>query len=122
MMSRSVEEIVQDYYTDMQQAFKTGKLNLNKLHLAEDILFLRPDKRFEGKQNVEKMLQELFVPSIKRYQIVHQFHDKTSSCYVIDCITKKSVTIPTVEWLKVKDGKIYEIHHFFDPTLWTMPL
>jgi hypothetical protein len=117
MVLRSVEEIVKDYYTDIQEAFKTGKLNLNKLHLSEDVMFLGPGERFEGKQAVEKMLLE-FIPRIKRYEFVHQFYDRSSACAIIDCVTKKSITIPSAEWIKVKEGKIYEVQIFFDPSLW----
>ena len=119
MMNRKIDEIVKDYYKDLTEAFKTGKLNLNKLHLAEDVLLLRPHEKFEGRQNVEKAMQDNLIPYFKRFELVHQFYDSTMACSIIDCVTKASATIPTAEWLKIRDGKIFEIHQFFDSTAWS---
>jgi hypothetical protein len=120
MSPRSPEEIVKDYYSCLQQACQTGVLNPAKLHFADDIIIVDPKKRYEGKPTVIKMYQDFLLPNVQRIVIQQQFTDKSSVCTIIDCITKNPhETISTVEWHKVKNGVIYEIHLFYDTEKWS---
>jgi len=118
-MHRTIEELVKDYYNEMQQAFKTGHINLNKLHFAENILVLGPNEKHEGKKNVEKMYNEMLLPYMTRFEILHHYFDHNSACTILDCVTKTPAgVVPTVEWMKFKDGKIYEIQLYYDGAKW----
>lgn len=119
-MSRTVEEIAKDYYISLEQAFKVGKINPVKFHFADDIRIMGPNELVEGKSQVLKMYDEKFVPMMDKFVHNHQFFDRSSVCTILDCITKKPhITIPTVEWLKIKNGLIYEIHLFYDSKKWS---
>lgn len=114
-MSRRIDEIVSDYYTELKQAVSTGKINFNKLHLAKDIVILQPEMRHEGEQAVHAFFQEQFLPFIKRMEIIHQFYDEHSACGIVGLIGKSfPSTVSCAEWFKLKDSKIFEIHHFVD--------
>jgi hypothetical protein len=119
MSPRSTEEIVNDYFTTLQNAYASGKLNPNKLHLAEDIVVFTPNGRAEGKTLVLKAYEEMLIPNIQKLVIHKQFSDRSSVCTIYDYVTKSPhLTIPAAAWYKVKDGLIYEMHIFFDPALW----
>ncbi len=119
-MSRTVEEIAKDYYIGLDQAFKVGKINPVKFHFADDIRIIGPMEQIEGKPQALKMLDEKFVPMVDKLIHNHQFYDRSSVCTLLDCVTKKPhITIPAAEWLKIKNGLIYEIHLFYDSAKWS---
>lgn len=119
MAPRTVEEIVGDYFTVMQQACMTRKINPAKLHFSGDIVIVGPHKRTEGKTNVLKMYEQILVPNMHKIVIHHQFFDKSSSCTIFDVISMgPHETIPTAAWHKVKNGEIYEIQVFYDSAKW----
>lgn len=119
MSPRSVEEIVSDYYTAMQQACMTGKLSPAKLHFSGDIVIVDPNHRTEGRQEVLKMYEEKLLPNLERLVIHHQFFDKSSCCTIFDNITKMHrEPVPTVAWIKVRNGEIYEVQVFYDSPKW----
>jgi len=118
-MSRTTEEIVKDYFKDLQQAFTSGKIHPIRLHLAEDIVITTPHTRIEGKANVLKNFEERLLPFVDKMNITKQYFDRSSACTIYDYVTKKPhITLPTVSWQKVKDGVIYEMHIFFDTAAW----
>lgn len=119
MSPRSTEEIVSDYFTTVQHAYDTGKLNPLKLHLADDIVVVTPSARAEGKTQVLKTFEETMIPTVEKIVIHKQFTDRSSACTIYDIITKNPhLTIPTVAWQKVRNGQIYEMHIFLDSALW----
>jgi hypothetical protein len=119
MMNRHALEIVKDYYASLQQAFKTGQLNPAKMHLSERVVILSPGEKFEGKKNVIEMLQNKLIPSVKRFEFIHQFEDKNTICTILDCITKKNGhNIPCAELIQINDGLIKEIQLFYDRSQW----
>lgn len=121
MHPRTIEEIAKDYYIGLDQAFKVGKINPAKFHFADDIRIIGPMENIEGKSQVLKMFDEKFVPMVDKQIQHHQFCDRSSVCTILDCITKKPhVTIPAAEWLKIKNGVIYEIKLFYDSAKWTI--
>lgn len=116
--NRTALEIINDYYQALNEGFKTGNLHSSKLHFAEDIVLVGPGEIFEGKKAAEQALTEFLVPFTKRFDLIHQIADAHSACTVIDCITKKSITVPCAEWVRVSGGKIAEIRCFYDTAAW----
>jgi hypothetical protein len=118
MSPRSIEEIVADFYTCIQQACQTGTLNPAKLHFSDDIVFEGPNGRVEGKSQVLKMIQEV-VSNLSKISIQRQFFDKGASCTIFEAAIKNPhALIPAAEWLNVKNGVIYEIRAFYDSAKW----
>lgn len=118
MSPRSIEEIVADYHTCLQQACLTGKINQMKLHFADDIAIVGPHHKLDGRVQVISKLEES-LSHIEKISIVHQFFDRSSACTIADYVTKKPhERIPHVSWHKVKNGMIYEIHNFYDTEDW----
>jgi hypothetical protein len=119
MSPRSPEEIVQDYYTSLQDACLVSRLNPAKLHFSDDIVLIGPNFRVEGKPFVIRSLEEQLIPRIEKLSIQRQFSDKNSVCTIFDCVTRgPQEKIPTVAWHKVKNGVIYEIQIFYDTAKW----
>lgn len=114
MSPRSVEEIVADYYTGLQEAMLTGKLNPHRMHFADDIVIFGAE-RVEGKSAAMKLLEEKVIPAFTKISIQYKFVDKNSICTIVDCHTKHDhQIIPAADWHKVRNGMIYEMRVFAD--------
>lgn len=119
-MNRTTEGIVKDYHNALKAAFETGHLHAEKLHLSPDAVILMPGNRFEGRSAVVDALARNFIPKIKKLDMIHEYYDRSTHCAIYDLVGKKSShTVPTVEWVKVKDGLIYEIQLFYDTAQWS---
>jgi hypothetical protein len=115
MSPRSAEEIVADYYTGLEEAILTGKLNPHRMHFADDIIIHGAEGRIEGKAAAMKLLEEKLIPAFTKISIKHKFVDKSSVCTIVDCHAKHNhQIIPAADWHKVKNGVIYEMYVFSD--------
>lgn len=118
MDNSSYKKIINDYYSSLQHAFKTGVLSSEKLHLADDVKVIVPNERFEGKATVESMLKEL-VKVVDHYDIQRIYYDHEGACVVMDCVVKlPPYHIATIEWFLIKNGKIAELHPVYDTLAW----
>ncbi|MFI5334604.1 MAG: nuclear transport factor 2 family protein [Chlamydiales bacterium] len=119
MSPRTTDEIVQEYFNDLQLAFDSGKVHPVRLHLAEDVVLVTPHNRIETKAKVLKNFEEKLLPNVDKMIILKHYSDRGSACTIYEYVTKAPhIKIPTVAWHKVKDGVIYEIHIYFDTALW----
>ena len=118
MLNDKIKSIIDDYYSELQHAFITGKIDFKKLHLADNVQVIAPTESFVGKKTVENMFIA-FITVVKHFDIQRQYCDNESCCTVMDCVTKRSpYHIATIEWIKVVDDKITEIHPVYDTLAW----
>lgn len=40
----SIQRIIEDYYAELQKAFKTGKINFDNLHLDNNVSVIGPNE------------------------------------------------------------------------------
>jgi hypothetical protein len=117
-METGIKKIISDYYTEIQRRFKGGELDFSRLHLDENVRVIGPNERFEGKQQVEEMFS-LFISMVDRYELKRQYFDHDSCCTLLNCVTRSpALSILTVEWILIKQGKIVEIHPIYDTAAW----
>ena len=117
-MTENVKKVISDYYDEMHKAFKTGTLDCSKLHLADEVAIIEQHTKVEGRKGVEEMLKG-FAKIVDHFDIKRQFFDHDSCCTFLYCITKSPrLSVVTVEWIIVKNGKIVELHPVFDTRVW----
>ena len=115
-MTRSTEEIIHDYYITLQDAAKSKILNAARLHLADDVVYIGPEGRVEGKHQLMKLFQDKLIPGLSKLSIQHQIFDKASGCTIFDWVNATPHTTHRfVEVHRVKNGVIYEIQRFVSP-------
>ncbi len=111
-------DIVTQYYTIMNQAFVSKSLAENKLPLADTITVTGPNEQVKGKEQVITMLKQ-FMVIMNRFDFKKQFSDETGVCTMLECVTSTPAgSVPTVEWMEVKNGKIQAIHLYYDTAKW----
>ncbi len=112
------KDVVAQYYKIMNEAFATKSLAIDKLPLADDVTITGPNEAVVGKQNVIAMLNQ-FMMIMKRFDFKKQFADETGVCTMLECVTSTPAgSVPTVEWMEVKSGKIQAIHLYYDTAKW----
>lgn len=113
-----VRSIIESYYSEITRGFKTGNLDVAKLHLAETVSIIGPDERFEGKEIVEKMFTG-FVGLVSTCEIKHQYFGTDSACTIINFVSKDgSHTVLTAEIITVKNSEIVKMEVIFDTAQW----
>ena len=117
-MSNNIKKIVESYYNELGQAFKSGVINFANLNLDDQVSVIAPTEKFAGKDVVQNMLKEL-VKIVEHFDIQRKYFDEESACIVMDCVVKyPPYHIATIEWMLIKDGKIMEIHPVYDTVAW----
>lgn len=117
-MNNKTQEVISDYYTELQKAFRIKKLDFNKLHLDEQVRIIGPNESFEGFQNVKEMFFK-FIAIVDKFNIKKQYFDEDSSCTVLDCVTSTPAgTVLTTELINIKEGRIVEIYIIYDTAAW----
>jgi hypothetical protein len=117
-MNAKLKGIINNYYSELQQAFKTGTIHFEKLHLDDHVKVIAPTERFEGKETVQEMFKQL-ITVVDHFDIQRQYYDNESCCTVMDCVTKfPPYHIATIEWILVADNKVTEIHPVYDTLAW----
>lgn len=112
------KDVATQYYTTMNQAFVSKMLAADKLPLSEDVMITGPNEHVKGKEQVIAMLKQ-FIMIMNRFDFKKQFTDETGVCTLLECVTSTPAgSVPTVEWMEVKNGKIYAIHLYYDTGQW----
>jgi hypothetical protein len=117
-MSSDPKSIVTEYYNELQNAFKTGKIDFAKLHFDDAVSVIGPNEQFLGKRVVQEMYLQ-FIQMVARFDITKQYFDQDSACTAMDCVMRSpQVAIATIEIIFVKSGKIHEIRPVYDTLAW----
>ncbi|MGE0010336.1 MAG: nuclear transport factor 2 family protein [Candidatus Babeliales bacterium] len=111
---RKKENVVKQYQATLNQACVTKQLDTEKLPFADTISIIEPHTRVDGKQAVISKLKQ-FLMNVHRFEIKKQFFNETDACTVVECImSMPKGSVPMVEWLEIKNGKIQTIHWYYD--------
>lgn len=111
-------ELVNEYYAEMKQSIKTGRLNFSKLLLADDAVLIGPGEKHEGKNVLEPVFNQ-FTSIIESFEIKRQIVNQSSACSIIEYQTKMSPQkVEMAEWIEIKNGRIVELRIYFDTAAW----
>lgn len=117
-MTQELRGIIFNYYTELQNAFKTGSIDSTKLSLAENAVLTSPAEYYKGKQAILYVLHySTFL--VAHFDIHYHYFDRNSSCCIATTVTKfPKVEMATTQWIVVKKGEIVEINHLYDLPTW----
>jgi hypothetical protein len=108
-MANSVQETVNTYYESWRQG---GRFCPTLFY--DEFAFIGPIDRFFKAEDFMAMARKLG-PAVRDVKIIKQFTDGEQICSIFDFETNTPVgTIPCVEWIRVKDGRIASIQLFYD--------
>jgi hypothetical protein len=86
--------------------------------LADDLTFVGPTSRYDTAAEVLAALRRLTAIHV-RNDIKRVFVDGAEACVIYDFVTDTEIgAVPTVEWLRIEDGRIRSIHLFYDRVPW----
>jgi ketosteroid isomerase-like protein len=85
--------------------------------LAPDLQFVGPARSFTGTGELRAALQRLSAVHV-RNDVKRVFSDGNEVCVIYDLVTDTVGAVPTIEWIKVADGRIASIHLFYDQMRW----
>ncbi len=82
--------------------------------LAPDIRFTGPTRTIEGATPLLAVLRQLG-PVWVRSDVRKVFADGNDVCVIYDLVTDTPAgAVPTVEWLRIEDGRIRSVNLYFD--------
>ena len=86
--------------------------------LADDLTFVGPTSRYHTAAEVLAALRRLTAIHV-RNDIKRVFVDGAEACVIYDFVTDTEIgAVPTVEWLRIEDGRIRSIRLFYDRVPW----
>lgn len=85
--------------------------------LAPDVTFTGPASTYTGADGILAAFRRLAGIHV-RNDIQRLFVDGDEVCAIYDFVTDTMGSMPTIEWLKVRDGKIASIRLYYDQVPW----
>lgn len=106
----TTRKIVESY----SKAWASGDLETARSYLADDLEFRGSIDNFNDADSFMSAVS-VFLNILKSVDTISSFYDGCEAMLMYDCVTDSPAgTVRTVEYLKVQDGKIYEIKLIFD--------
>ena len=85
--------------------------------VSADVKFVGPVQSYNGPQDLVDAFRRISSIHV-RSDIRRVFSDGDEVCVIYDFVTDTAGTLPTIEWLRVRDGRIQSIHLFYDQVPW----
>jgi hypothetical protein len=85
--------------------------------LSPDLTFKGPVSTYKGPADLLAAFRHLASVHV-RNDIVKVFTDGNEVCVIYDFVTDTMGALPTIEWLKIANGKIQSINLFYDQVPW----
>jgi ketosteroid isomerase-like protein len=85
--------------------------------LAPELQFVGPARSFTGARELRAALQRISAVHV-RNDVKRVFSDGDEVCVIYDLVTDAVGAVPTIEWIKVVDGRIASIQLFYDQLRW----
>jgi hypothetical protein len=85
--------------------------------LAPNLAFKGPAARYVGAAEVLEAFRRISSIHV-RNDIRKVFVDRDEVCVIYDFVTDTVGTLPTIEWLRIANGKIHSIDLFYDQVPW----
>jgi limonene-1,2-epoxide hydrolase len=106
----SVAKVLQAYADAMESGDYTD------VHFAPDVTFLGPltNGPISGEASVRAFLLKVSA-DVKDVRVKRQVIDGDSACVIAELETKGGKVVPFCECFRIVNGKLAEIHPYFDP-------
>lgn len=85
--------------------------------LAPDVTFTGPASTYTGADGILAAFRRLSSIHV-RNDVVRAFVDGNEVCVIYDFVTDTMGSMPTIEWLTIRDGKIASIRLYYDQVPW----
>ncbi len=96
-----------------------GNKDLTRLKalLAPDISFVGPVMTISGAPGVLEALKRIGAIHV-RNDIQRVFVDGDEACVIYDFVTDTVGSVPTIEWLRIEDGRVRSVKLYYDQLPW----
>ncbi|MGC4068581.1 MAG: nuclear transport factor 2 family protein [Polyangiaceae bacterium] len=85
--------------------------------LAPEVTFVGPVMNLQGSKDVIESLRRIGAVHV-RNDVKRVFVDGDEICVIYDFVSDTVGSIPTIEWLHVRNGRIESIRLFYDQLPW----
>lgn len=112
-MTRDPEAIALAYL----DAVSTKELDRLEALVSPQVRFVGPAATMTGRDDVVAALRRISAVHV-RNEVRRVFSDRDEVCVIYDLITDTIGALPTIEWLKIADGRIQSINLYYDQLPW----
>jgi ketosteroid isomerase-like protein len=112
-MTRNSEAIALAYL----DAVSTKELDRLDTLVAPHVRFVGPAMTMTGRDDLVAALRRISAIHV-RNEIKRVFSDGNEVCVIYDLVTDTIGVVPTIEWLKIEDGRIQSINLYYDQLPW----
>jgi ketosteroid isomerase-like protein len=112
-MTKNPEAIALAYLN----AVSTKELDQLDAIVSPDVHFVGPARTMNGRDSLIAALRRISAIHV-RNDIKRVFIDGNEVCVIYDLVTDTIGALPTIEWLKIADGRIQSIRLYYDQLPW----
>jgi ketosteroid isomerase-like protein len=96
-----------------------GKKELDRVAdlVAPDIRFVGPAMTITSAQDLLAALRRIGAIHV-RNEIKRVFSDGDEVCVIYDFVTDTVGALPTIEWMRIRDGRIRSVNLYYDQVPW----
>lgn len=98
-------------------AISTKQLDRLDSLVSPQVRFVGPQMTISGRDELVGALRRITAVHV-RNEVKRVFSDRDDVCVIYDLITDTIGALPTIEWLKIADGRIQSIHLYYDQLPW----
>jgi ketosteroid isomerase-like protein len=85
--------------------------------MAPNVRFVGPVMSFDSRDKVIDALRTISAVHV-RNDVKRVFTDGNEVCVIYDLVTDAFGSLPSIEWLKIADGRIASINLYYDQVPW----
>jgi ketosteroid isomerase-like protein len=96
-----------------------SKKELGRLEalVAPDIHFVGPAMTISGMRDLLAAFRRIGAIHV-RNDVKRVFSDGDEVCVIYDFVTDTAGAVPTIEWLRIRDGRIASVNLYYDQVPW----
>jgi ketosteroid isomerase-like protein len=112
-MTKTIEAIALAYLDAV------GKKDLARVEalVAPDVRFAGPASTYQGAAELLAAFRRIGAIHV-RNDVKRVFSDGNEVCVIYDFVTDTVGALPTIEWLRIEDGRIQSVHLYYDQVPW----
>jgi hypothetical protein len=99
------------------EAVGTKQLDRLDTLVSPEVRFVGPATTMTGRDDLVAAFRRISAVHVKN-EIKRVFTDGDEVCVIYDLLTDTIGALPTVEWLKIGDGRIQSINLYYDQLPW----
>lgn len=99
------------------EAVGNKDLSTVKSLLSPDLTFVGPVMNLRGEAEVVESFRRISAIHV-RNEVKRIFVDGDEVCVIYDFVTDTVGSVPTIEWLRIRDGRIQSVQLYYDQLPW----